>query len=213
MTNLIDISYFRELAGKKPEDLCRLALCDYDTKKKGYILSVWGEDYGIYPHNCKIIRLRDGKSDINTLFGLFIIYYLLRAKESKVSKEWISEKDIPGGATFFRGPHKIPTQLIERRYEKDIPGFKDICEQLSGIWLDMADAAYYFEITPRIPVAVLFWNGDDEFPPESKILFDKTITEHLTPDIIFCLAVEICLRISDMRDNLAGKPADSGIGA
>ena len=196
MTNLIDISYFKELAGKNPEDICRLALCDYDTKKKDYILSVWSEDYGIYPHACKIICLRDGKSDINTLFGLFIIYYLLRSKENKVSKEWISEKDIPGGATFFRGPHKIPTQLIERRYEKDIQGFKAICKQLSGSRIGMADAAYSFQITPRIPAAVLFWNGDDEFPPESKILFDKTITEHLAPDIIFCLAVEICQRIS-----------------
>jgi hypothetical protein len=206
MTNLIDISYFKELAGKNHEDICRLALCAYDAKKESYILSVWGEDYGIYPHERKIIRLWDGKSDINTLFGLFIIYYLLRAKESKISNEWISEKDIPGGVTFFRGPHKIPTQLIEQRYEKDIQGFKEICKQLSGIQLDMADAAYFFEITPRIPVAVQFWNGDDEFQPESKILFDKTITEHLTPDIIFCLAVEICQRISGIRNNLDGEP-------
>jgi len=201
MTNTIDISYFKELAGKNHEDICRLALCDYDAKKKVYILSVWGEDYGIYPHDCRIIRLREGKSDINTLFGLFIVYYLLRSKDIKVSKEWISEKDIPGGTTFFRGPHKIPTKLIERRYEKDIQGFKEICERLSGNWIDMADSAYYFEITPRIPAAVLFWNGDDEFQPQSKILFDKTITEHLTPDIIFCLAVEICQRISGIQDN------------
>jgi len=196
MTNSIDSSYFRELAGKNPEDICRLALCDYDAKKKDYILSVWGEDYGIYPHDCKITRLRDGKTNVNTLFGLFIIYYLLKLKEINVSREWISEKDIPGGSTFFRGPHTIPTQLIERRYGKDIQGFKERCKQLSGSRIDMADAAYSFQITPRIPAAVLFWNGDDEFQPESKILFDKTITEHLTPDIIFCLAVEICQRIS-----------------
>ena len=49
MTNSIDISYFRELAEKNPEDLYRLALCDYDKKEKAYILPVWGEDYGIYP--------------------------------------------------------------------------------------------------------------------------------------------------------------------
>ncbi|MDP3286260.1 MAG: DUF3786 domain-containing protein [Desulfobacterales bacterium] len=200
MTNAIDISYFNELAVKNPEDICKLALCEYDVKKKNYILFVWGENYGIYPHDNKIIRLRDGKSDINTLFGLFIVYYLLRSKEIRFSNEWISEKDIPGGATFFRGPHKIPTELIERKFEKDIQGFKEICKQLSGIRLDMADAAYYFQITPRIPVAVQFWKGDDEFPSESKILFDKTITKHLTPDIIFCLAAEICRRISGARE-------------
>ncbi|MFH1977540.1 MAG: DUF3786 domain-containing protein [Pseudomonadota bacterium] len=197
MTYSIDSSYFKELAGKNPEDLCRTALCDYDKKDKAYILTVWGEDYGIYPDECKIVHIRNGKSDINTLFGLFIIYYLLKSKEIKVSGEWISEKDIPGGATFFRGPHKIPTQLIEQRYGKDIPGFKEICERLSGSPMDMADAAYSFQITPRIPAAVLFWEGDDEFQPESKILFDNTITEHLTPGIIFCLAVEICQRISE----------------
>jgi len=97
------------------------------------------------------------------------LYYLLRSKEIKVSKEWISEKDIPGGATFFRSPHKIPTQLIEQRYGKNIRGFKEICEQLSGSRIDMADAVYSFQISPRIPASVLFWNGDDEFQPESKI--------------------------------------------
>lgn len=196
MTYYIDISYFKELAGKKPEDLCRLSLCDYDKKEKAYMLSVWGEDYGIYPDDCKIISLRNGKPDINSLFGLFIIYYILKSKEIIVSGEWISEKDIPGGATFFRGPHKIPTQLIEQRYANDIQAFRAKCEKLSGTRIDMADAAYSFQITPRIPAAVLFWNGDDEFQPESKILFDKTITQHLAPDIIFCLAVEICERIS-----------------
>lgn len=200
MTYSIDISYFKELAEKNPEDICRTALCDYVKNDKAYILSVWGEDYGIYPYECKIIPLQNVKSDINTLFGLFIIYYLLKSKEIKVSEEWISENGIPGGATFFRGPHKIPTQLIERRYEKDLQGFKETCERLSGSMIDMADAAYFFQITPRIPAAVLFWNGDDEFKPQSKILFDKTITEHLTPDIIFCLAVEICQRISGVKE-------------
>ena len=74
---------------------------------------------------------------------------------------------------------------------------REKCEQLDGISLDMADAAYAFEITPRIPVAVQFWDRDDEFPAEAKILFDKTIAEHLAPDIVFCLTVEICRRIGD----------------
>jgi hypothetical protein len=56
----------------------------------------------------------------------------------------------------------------------------------------MADAAFSFSITPRIPVAVLLWVGDDEFESEAKLLFDKTIVQHLPLDIIYALAVEIC---------------------
>jgi len=197
MTNSIDESYFIELAEKNPEDACRLALCDYDPEKKAYQISVWGEDYGIYPNESKIVRLQDDNPDVGHLLKLFIIYYLLRSKDISISKEWISEKDIPGGATFFRGPHKIPTHIIEARYEDKIEEFREICERLDGVPLDMADAAYTFEITPRIPVAVQFWDKDDEFSAEAKILFDKTIAEHLAPDIIFCLTVEICRRIGD----------------
>ena len=195
MTNSIDSSYFIELAEKNPEDVCRLALCDYDPIKKGYRISVWGEDYGIYPRESQIIRLQENNPDVGHLLGLFIIYYLLRAKDIGISKEWISEKDIPGGPTFFRGPHKIPTEIIEKRYENNVEEFKEVCEQLDGIPLDMADAAYAFEITPRIPVAVQFWDMDDEFPAEAKLLFDRTIAEQLAPDIVFCLTVEICRRI------------------
>ena len=195
MTNSIDSSYFIELAEKNPEDVCRLALCDYDPIKKGYRISVWGEDYGIYPQEYKIMRLQENNPDVGHLMGLFIIYYLLRSKDISISKEWISEKDIPGGPTFFRGPHKIPTEIIEKRYENNIKEFKAVCERLDGIPLDMADAAYVFEITPRIPVAVQFWDMDDEFSAEAKLLFDKTIAEQLAPDIVFCLTVEICRRI------------------
>ena len=195
MTNSIDSSYFIELAEKNPEDVCRLALCDYDPIKKGYRISVWGEDYGIYPKESQIIRLQENNQDVGHLLGLFIIYYLLRSKDISISKEWISEKDIPGGPTFFRGPHKIPTEIIEKRYENNVEEFKEVCEQLDGIPLDMADAAYAFEITPRIPVAVQFWDMDDEFPAEAKLLFDRTIAEQLAPDIVFCLTVEICRRI------------------
>ncbi len=195
MTNLIDAISFKDLAEQNPEDVCRRALCRYDDIKKCYILSVWSDEYAIYPHELKIDRLSKRFQNPHKYLYVFIIHYLLKAKETELCKEWISEKDIPGGATFFRGPHEIPSNLISSRYSGDIENFRKICEQLDGIPLNLADAAYTFEITSRIPVAVLYWGGDDEFPSESKILYDRSVTEHLASDIIFALAVDICTRI------------------
>jgi hypothetical protein len=59
----------------------------------------------------------------------------------------------------------------------------------------MADAAFSFSITPDIPVAVLYWIGDEDFPAEVKILYDRSITELLSLDILFALAVGVCARI------------------
>jgi len=195
MTNSIDGIYFQELAKEDPKDICKRALCKYDYENRFYTLSVWGDEYAIYPHASKIDRITNNFQRPHDFFYLFIIYYLLNSKEIEIRNQWISEKDIPGGVTFFRGPHEIPGYLISRRYGDDIGEFRKRCEHLHGIPIDMADAAYCFDITSRIPVVVLYWGGDDEFTPESKILYDKTITEHLTSDIVFALAVEVCTKI------------------
>ncbi len=80
-------------------------------------------------------------------------------------------------------------------------GFSRKCKELEGSPLKMADQAYTFKIAPRIPLAILLWTGDDEFPAESKMLFDRSITQHLALDIIFSLAVEVCSKLADSRIN------------
>ena len=195
MTDLIDRIYFQELSERKPKDVCRRASCEYDDINDLFILSVWGNEYGIFPNQFKIKCMDNKIQSLHDYFYLFIIHYLLTSKEIEITNEWISEKDIPGGTTFFRGPHQIPTNLISLRFNNNVNEFKERCEQIHGIPLNMADAAYRFKITPRIPVAVLYWRGDDDFPAESKILYDKTIAEHLASDVIYALAVGICERL------------------
>ncbi|MDZ7698914.1 MAG: DUF3786 domain-containing protein [Deltaproteobacteria bacterium] len=196
MTNGIDPCHFKDLMEMDPPDVCRRALCSYDSDSQGYTLAIWDADYGVYPGASRIVHLKNDTEVTDTFLSLFIVHYLLTSQERPITKEWISVKDIPGGATFFRGPHAIPGYLIEKRYGDDIDEFCEACEQLSGTPMDMADKAYSFKIAPRIPVAVLLWKGDDEFPAEAKLLFDKSIGDHLALDIIFAVAVELCSRLA-----------------
>ena len=50
-----------------------------------------------------------------------------------------------------------------------------------------ADAAWLFRPLPRIPVMLLFWDGEEEFDAEVKLLFDETIAEHLDIESILFL--------------------------
>jgi len=196
MKRLIDRVYFQELSEQNPMEVCTRALCSYDNANKFYTVSLWGEGYRIYPHQFRIECIGKNPQRFHSYFELFIVHYLLKVKEIEASSQWISEKDITEGMTFFRGPHAIPTNLISTRFDSDMEGFNNRCEELKGIPVSLADAAYIFEITPRIPVAVLYWRGDDEFPTESKILYDKTIVRHFASDIIYALAVGICERLA-----------------
>ena len=193
----IDPQFFRELAEKNPVEVCRRSLCAYDAEKGFYTLSIWGDDYLISPDEQIIKRITDNLPAPGEVFYFFILHYLLHSGESGIKNQWISEKEIPGGDLFFTVSHEIPTSLISLRYGNDLEGFKRRCEQLKGVPLDMADASYRFNITPRIPVAVLFWDGDEDFPAESKMLFDKSIAGLLAPDIVLALAYEVCSRVGN----------------
>jgi len=195
MTKYVDSSYFKKLLDLSPEDVCKRASCRYEADTKKYVFIVWGREYAIYPETSIIEQVQDSAYQPHEYFYLFIIYYLLYVTNNAISEVWISEKDMPGGTTFFRGPHVIPTYLITEVYQNNVQLFKKSCEKLGGTIINQADAAFVFNITPKIPIAVLYWEGDEDFPPEAKLLFDKSITLHLTLDIIFSLAIEICTRI------------------
>lgn len=191
----IDPQFFRELAEKNPEDVCRAVLCSYDEESCSYSLHIWGDEYLVSPRENKIKRITDKLPSPSDIFYFFILHYLLHSKVTEIKNKWISEKEIPGGDLFFTVSHEIPTHLISERYNNDIEGFKRACVHLQGIPIGLADASYKFNITPGIPVAVLFWDGDEDFPPESKLLFDESIAGLLAPDIVLALAFEVCTRI------------------
>ncbi len=195
MTDRIDSSYFIELAEQEPANICRQALCSYNAEKETYTIGLWVNEFEIDSKKCSVTGINDDFTLPHEYFDLFIIYYLLRAKDIRITGEWISDKDIPGGSTFFRGPHDIPTDLICSRFGNDIEAFEKRCKQLQGTPIDMGDAAFSFRIAPRIPVTVLYWMGDEDFPAEAKLLYDRSITEHLSLDIIFALVYEVCTRI------------------
>lgn len=190
MPELIDKHHFEELAKRDPQEICKRTLCSFDPARNCFQLKIWGKQYAVFPASEKIECIN--QNDLHEFFSLFAIHYLLSAKDIPTANEWISEKDMAGGVTFFRGPHEIPTDLITKKVENSISLCKKIGEKHLGTPLDMADCAFIFHITDRIPVALLFWEGDEDFPAESKLLYDKTLTDHFALDIVFALAVGIC---------------------
>lgn len=192
MTDLIDKILFQDLLSCDPVEVKKRTGALYDEKKGVYRVCIWGNSYDVLPRQFLIKPRGKGPGTYRDYLYLFILHYLMKAKEVPVSGEWISEKDIPGGTGFFRGPHTLPTQLVSQAFGNDLPGFLDAGKRLGGTPLPMADAAFSFQVTPRIPVAVLLWQADEEFGSQANLLFDKTISQHLPLDIVYALAVEVC---------------------
>lgn len=196
MSDIIDSNYFYELSKASPETLCTDGRAHYHTASQTYSLEIWGTEYRFDCIKAELEKNILTPPPPHQYFDLLAIYYLLLGKTFSLKGTWVSEKDLPGGTTFFRGPHLVPTDLITGHFNNDLQKFKNCCELLGGTPLMMADAAYRFSITNDIAVAVLYWIGDEDFPAEAKLLYDESISEILSLDILFALAVGVCDRIA-----------------
>ena len=53
---------------------------------------------------------------------------------------------------------------------------------------DQGDFSVVVPALPLIPVALVLWKGDDEFPPDGNILFDRSIKTLLSAEDVAWLA-------------------------
>ncbi len=54
--------------------------------------------------------------------------------------------------------------------------------------MEQGDLAVKIQALPLVPVALILWKGDDEFPPEGTILFDRSVSRVLSAEDIAWLA-------------------------
>lgn len=195
MASVIDPVHFNDLSLKDPDEVCRNTSAGYDPETGQYRLTVWGQDVTVDPAGRNVMAGGPVAFRMDYM-ALFIVHCLLGSVADAVTGEWVSEKDLPGGAAFFRGPHTLPAGMVADRYGNDPDRFAGRCRELGGRPLDMADAAFAFDITPKIPVAALYWKGDEEFAPEARLLFDRSISRHLALDTVYALAVAVCDTLS-----------------
>lgn len=108
--------------------------------------------------------------------------YLVSAKDVPLAHNWITPQELPSGAMFFRGQHAVSTAGLEAAFGTSVEAFHAAAEAAGGCRLTFADASHEFRVFPRLPVAVLLWVADDEFPARVRFLVDETAGEHLALD-------------------------------
>ena len=61
------------------------------------------------------------------------------------------------------------------------------------------DAAFLFYAVPQIPLRLIFWDADEEFPAQTQVLVDSRITDYLHYESVGCV-------ISDLLERLESSP-------
>ncbi|MGB9715819.1 MAG: DUF3786 domain-containing protein [Thermodesulfovibrionales bacterium] len=184
---------WRILSELIPEDVIKRANVIYSMENKSYILKSFGIDFSISPFKKEIKSLSEkGEVFIKKLNYFFIISaltYLINAKDIPLSKILIKPENIKGGHFFFKGTHTLPLNKVAEKYQSDREGFIRKGIEFDAKILDYGDVSIEFMALPRIPVTLILWLSDEEFPARTELLFDSSSESQLPIDILWSIAM------------------------
>ena len=181
------------LSGLDPAEVCIRTKVAYDASYGTYLLRSFLADIMVSPEER---TLRSHSPMGSFLLGelgnhsrLSMLWYLIGAKDIPLLEELVNPSTLSGGEMFLRGTHVLPLDRIAKKYGPDTPAFLKVGRQLGGEEEGYADASVKLFPFPRVPVFILLWQGDSEFPAYSTILFDYTCEAHLPVDILWATAM------------------------
>jgi|WetSurMetagenome_2_1015567.scaffolds.fasta_scaffold230771_2 hypothetical protein len=120
---------------------------------------------------------------------LSILRYLVNSKNLPLAGRLVKPSDLPGGDFFSKGTHVLPFEKILRQFENDFDGFIETGRSLGGSQAEYGDISLRLLPFPRLPVYIILWAGDDEFPSKASLLFDSSCTSHVATDILWSTAM------------------------
>lgn len=120
---------------------------------------------------------------------VLLLHYLRGAKGATPTGQWIAYQEVPDGKfyldAFVRRAKNPMVQVFGHQPEELV---RLATQRYGATALDQGDLSVRIQALPLVPVALILWRGDDEFPPEGTILFDRNIPEILSAEDIAWLA-------------------------
>jgi len=137
----------------------------------------------------------DSQKEVPIQEQVLILHYLMAAETPELSGQWVSYREIPGASFYFGAFVKRAVDPLKKVFGQNISGFCRAAEKLQARKIENGDAGFEFIMFPAVPLQLVLWEGDDEFPAEANILFDQTIGRILSPEDVAWLAGMVVYRL------------------
>jgi hypothetical protein len=178
------------------EQLCRNSDARYQVidSKKTIIVK-----YLDRPHRVTLpdveVSLADSEEEVPLREKLLILHYLISAKGTPATNELITYKELPEGVVYFPTFSKRAIKPVVDYFGNEPHRLLDAAGVLGGRKADYGDVAVTIDAFPRVPITLVLWQGDSEFPASGSIIFDSTITDYLSTEDITVLCETIAWKL------------------
>ena len=182
-----------KLAGMDPDEVRRRTGVSYDAGSEEYTVNVYGWPVKVCMRSKTI---SGGNQQMDTVIGrlayfsrISVLSYIANAKNVPPTGYQIKPSADGALEKLFQGSHALPLDRISARYDGQSESFIEKGKLYNGRRGKLGDISLKLEPFERLPVEVVLWFGDDEFPARGDLLFDSTWNLHVPPDIIWSIAM------------------------
>ncbi len=181
------------LQSRDPLEVSKNAAVTYSASDLRYEVPVLGHTVIVDPAQ----RTLEGSSPESVFLltrlayfsRLSVLHYLLGAKPIGPTGRLLKPEELKSGQMYLTGSHLLPTRQLAACYSGDVEDYRAQAARLGGEVRPYGDVAVELYPFPRVPVTLILWEEDDEFPADSHLLLDETCESHLPPDIVWSVAM------------------------
>jgi hypothetical protein len=128
------------------------------------------------------------KVNVTLVTRIIILHYINNASGVPLSGEKVSYGDIPSCMHYEPVFTKRVLKPLQNAFGHDKYAFLEAGLALGGKEEEYGDASFTLFAFPKVPITLILWEGDEEFPPSVKALFDPSITGYLPLEDIVVIA-------------------------
>lgn len=167
--------YLSQYQESDPKEIAARLGISYDEEQKYFTLKFLGTVYQISWPDFQVSHEADDMGfyplETMTYARTLTIRFLLNGAESSGTGKFKTYREMPWGEVYLRQFDGRCIKRLAFSYGNRIKDFQAIMEHMHCVPVKHGDIAYQLEIFPDYLVQMILWEGDDEFPPSSQILF------------------------------------------
>lgn len=167
--------YMEQYQNADPLEISKRLAVPYDEETKAFTLKFLGTVYHITFPDFQVTHLEDdmGFYPLEEMIyaRILTVRFLLCGAVSEGTGRYKTYREMPWGEVYLRQFDGRCIKRLAFSYGNRISAFQAIMEHLHAEPVKHGDTAYEVEIYPGYRIQMILWEGDEEFPPSSQILF------------------------------------------
>lgn len=127
-----------------------------------------------------LIFSQDSDKEMKIKEKILILHYLNNAKKEDLTGELIAYQEIPSARFYLSSFNARSRDPFIAAFGENPDKLPVVAQELFAAQMaSMGDVSVTIQAFPKVPITLIIWRGDEEFPPNGTILFDSSIKDNL----------------------------------